>query len=131
MSDCSTPSEQIVQLYHEENSEMMTMSALYTLLTNSLQVNMSLYSDTLSQFRASQSLLLYLMLWAWQRSSKNQFHNRWFDLTDARKHDLPYLMGTMRPQIQLRWTSTGNWPIIGGTKTMFLRSKRKLENLFL
>jgi len=73
---CKQISTKFCQLYHSVKKltfhEMMMMSALYLTNTlswnfiirahwnNSLQVDMSLHSDTISRFRANQSFLLRL-----------------------------------------------------------------------
>ena len=87
------------QLYHGENKlifneKMMMRSALYYTNTqnwifivlahwnDSLRVDMSLHSDTLSCFRANQSLLLLLS--AGCLAEMYQFYSLWFEPTGSK-----------------------------------------------
>jgi hypothetical protein len=57
---------------------------------NSLGINISLHSDTLSWFRANQSLFLLLNAACLAEKQQYQFHSLWFDQIGARSHDLPH-----------------------------------------
>ena len=82
---------------------MVMRSALYSINTlswifivlahriNSPRIDMLPHSDTLSWFRANQSLLFLLnAACLYRRSNKYQFYSLWFDTIGARIHDLPH-----------------------------------------
>jgi len=61
-------------------------------LNNSLQVDISLHSHTLSSNKANQSLISLLNA-AW-RSNKYQFHSLWYDPNGVWPHNLQHLRRT-------------------------------------